>query len=57
MTAFAVIEYLDVIEGVSRRFGARGVMRTMRPLILETIEPALRRRGPRASDHRWAVQG
>ena len=44
MTPFPVVKHLDVFEGVGRGLGPRRVAGTVDSLVLETVEPALRRR-------------
>jgi hypothetical protein len=44
VSAPAVVERLDVVEGVGNRLGSRFVAGTMHPLVLEAVEEALGRR-------------
>ncbi len=44
MLSFPVVENLDEFEGGSLDLGVSSVANAMRPLILEAVEPAFRRR-------------
>ena len=44
MLPLAVIEDLDVLEAGGLHFSMRGITNAMHPLVLEAVEPTLRRR-------------
>jgi hypothetical protein len=44
MLPFPVVEDLDVLKAGSLHLGMRGIANAMHPLVLEAVEPALRRR-------------